>query len=61
MTEFLDGRQMWHFIETDLLAERVHDLDEFNCVPVAFSQIFFQKKDDEQLVLRVDLLEHFDE
>jgi hypothetical protein len=46
---------MWYFIEIDLLAEGVHKLGEFNCFLVVYSGIFFQEKENEQLVLKIDL------
>jgi hypothetical protein len=46
---------MGYFGEVDLLSKRIHDLGKFYCVPVIFSQIFFQEKKNEYLVLGIGL------
>ena len=38
---------MGHFIELDLFFERIHDLGEFNDIPVVFNEVFFQEKENE--------------
>jgi hypothetical protein len=38
---------MGYFIKMDLFPERVHDLSEFNRIPVIFSKVLFQEKEDE--------------
>ena len=38
---------MGYFIKIDLLSERVHDLGEFNGIPVIFSKVFFEEKKSE--------------
>jgi hypothetical protein len=38
---------MGYFIEMNLFPKRVHDLGEFNRIPVIFRQVFFQEKNGE--------------
>jgi hypothetical protein len=38
---------MRYFIEVYLLSERIHNLGEFNRIPVIFSKVLFQEKKDE--------------
>ena len=38
---------MGYFIEMDLLPERTHDLGEFNGIPIIFSKVLFQEKENE--------------
>ena len=50
---------MGDFIEMDLFPERIHDLGEFNGIPVIFSKVLFQEKKSEKLVLGIDLFGKF--
>ena len=43
----MDCSERGYFIEIDLLSERVHDLGEFNGIPVIFSKVLFQEKQGE--------------
>jgi hypothetical protein len=38
---------MGYFIEVDLLPERIHDLSEFDRIPVIFGEVLFQEKKNE--------------
>lgn len=38
---------MWYFIVIDLLSERVHDLGEYNSIPVIFGKVILQEKKGE--------------
>jgi hypothetical protein len=38
---------MGYFIELDLFSERVHDLGEFNGIPIIFSKVLFEEEKDE--------------
>ena len=55
----MDCGEMGDFFEVDLLSERVHDLGEFNGIPVIFGQVLFQEKKGELLVLGIDLFGKF--
>ena len=43
----MDRGEMGYCIEIDLLSYRVHDLGEFNGVPVIFSKVLFEEKKGE--------------
>jgi hypothetical protein len=44
---------MGYMIEMYLLSERIHNLSEFNRIPVIFRKVFFPEKEGEELVLSI--------
>lgn len=60
LAEFFDS-ELLHFIDGDLLTNRIHYLIEFNGVPVIFSKIFSQNKDDKHWCLVEIFSENSDE
>jgi hypothetical protein len=47
LTELLDRREMGYFIEMNLLPDKIHVLGEFNGIPIIFSKVLFQEKENE--------------
>ena len=43
----MDCGELGYFIEIDLLSERIHDLGEFNGIPVIFGKVLLQEKKSE--------------
>jgi hypothetical protein len=39
--------EMRYFIEMDFFHERIHDLNEFNGIPIIFSKVLFREKENE--------------